>query len=206
MKMLIVAGILIASQLVFAQARRMSPAEARTRIERSATFKEIDTAKRAGKDITADPRLMERVGRVMETTLKGVIELSGPQNTNLMKLVILSPRDVMAEVARLASIAKDPASSAQEKAMAVKTISLITKAAHTVPSLARNSAEAAAQQAKIAKIIEISEKISALDFGQASKSFVAKYERALAEGKSIEEAIKVASNGKFSEKQLRECE
>ena len=204
--MLIVAGILIASQLVFAQARRMSPAEARTRIERSATFKEIDTAKRAGKDITADPRLMERVGRVMETTLKGVIELSGPQNTNLMKLVILSPRDVMAEVARLASIAKDPASSAQEKAMAVKTISLITKAAHTVPSLARNSAEAAAQQAKIAKIIEISEKISALDFGQASKSFVAKYERALAEGKSIEEAIKVASNGKFSEKQLRECE
>ncbi len=206
MKMLIVAGILIASQIALGQARRMTIAEARTRVERSATFKEIDAAKKAGKEIAADPRLMERIGKMVDLTLKDVVSLSGSQNNSLIKMLTISPRDVMAEVARLSSIAKDPASSAQEKAMAAKSIALIAKAGHTVQSLVVNSAQARAQQAKIAKIIEISVKISGLNFGQASKSFVAKYEKALSEGKSVEEAIRLASNGKFNEKQLRECE
>ncbi len=206
MKMLIVAGILIASQIALGQARRMTITEARTRVERSATFREIDAAKKAGKEIAADPRLMERIGKMLDLTLKDVVTLSGSQSNSLIKLLTISPRDVMAELARLSSIAKDPASSSQEKAMASKSISLIAKAGHTVQSLVVNSAQARAQQTKIAKIIEISEKISALNFGQASKSFVAKYEKALSEGKSIEEAIRIASNGKFNEKQLRECE
>ena len=204
MKMLIVAGILIASQLVFAQ--RMTKPQATTRVERSATFREVDAAKKAGKEISADPRLMERIGKMLELTLKGVTTLSGTQNNNLIKLISISPKEVMAEVAYLASIAKDPAASPKEKARAAKGIALIAKAGHTVESLVLNSAQARAQEAKVAKIIEISEKISSLDFGQASKDFVAKYEKALAEGKSVSEAIRLASNGKFNEKQLRECE
>jgi hypothetical protein len=206
MKMLIVAGILIASQIALGQARRMTIVEARARVERSATFKEIEAARRAGKDIAADPRLMERINKMMDLTLKDVASLSGSQSNSLIKLLTISPKEVMAEVARLASIAKDPASSAKEKAMSATAISLIAKSAHTIRSLVRNSAEARAEEAKIAKIIEISSKISSLNFGQSSKSFVASYEKALAEGKTIEQAVRIASKGKFNEKQLRECE
>ena len=90
--------------------------------------------------------------------------------------------------------------------MAKKSLELIAKASHTVESLVLNSAQAEQQKIAVAKIIEISSKISSLDFGQSSKSFIEKYEKALTEGKSVEEAVRIASNGKFTEKELRECE
>ena len=206
MKMLLVTGILIVSQFAFAQARRMTLPEARARVERSSTYKEIDEAKKSGKDISRDPRLMDRIGKMMELTLKDVVTLSGSQSNSLMKLIMINPRDVIAEGARLASIAKDPSSSAHEKATARKAIELIIKAAGTVDVIAVNAAAEARQQSKIAKILEVSEKIASLEFGQSSKTFVAKYERALEEGKSIEDAVRLASDGKFNEKQLRDCE
>ena len=63
-----------------------------------------------------------------------------------------------------------------------------------------------AQQAAVTKIIEVSRKISSLDFGTASDAFVAKYERALREGKSVDQAVRLASNNKFGVRELRECE
>ena len=129
-----------------------------------------DAAKKAGKDIMRDPRMMDRIGKMMELTLKDVITLSGTQSNSLMKLIAINPRDIIAEGARLASIAKDPSSSAHEKATARKAISLIIKAAGTVDVIAVNAAAEARQQAKIAKIIEVSEKIASLEFGQSSKT------------------------------------
>jgi DNA-binding LacI/PurR family transcriptional regulator len=91
----------------------------------------------------------------------------------------------------------------------------LEKEAHTLEMLSNGtidgfilsiSEEAQKQQEKVAKIIVISGKISSLDFGQSSKTFVEKYEKALTEGKSVADAIKIASNGKFTEKELRECE
>ena len=56
----------------------------------------------------------------------------------------------------------------KEKDMAKKSLELIAKASHTVESLAVNSEQAQKQKESVAKIIEISSKISSLDFGQSS--------------------------------------
>lgn len=209
MKKLLVAAILVLTQMAHSapgEARRMTTAEARSRVERSATYRDIVTAREAGRDITADPRLMERVTRMVDLSLTNVVTLSAAEKTGMIKLINISARDVLTEVSRLSSIAKDPTSSAKEKAMAAKSLKLMVKASHTVNSLARNSADAQRQIQGVAKIIEISNKISALDFGTSSTQFIQKYERALTEGKTVEEAVRIASNGKFTERELRECE
>ncbi len=209
MKKLIVTALLVFTQLSHAQVRevtRMTTEQARARVERSTTFQDIVKAREAGKDITADAKLMERINKMLDLSLRDLVSFTASENNNLIKLMNVNAKDVLTEVARLSSIAKDSASTAQEKAMAKKSLELVSKAAHDVESLAVNSAQAQKQKEKVAKIIEISGKISSLDFGQSSKTFVEKYEKALTEGKSVDEAVKIASNGKFTEKELRECE
>ena len=206
MKKLIVATLITLAQFAYtAEVRRMSTPEAQARVERSATYQEIVRAREAGKDITTDARLMDRVNKMLELSLKDLVTLSSAENSVLVKLININAKDILTEVARLSSIAKDTTSTAMEKDMAKKSLELIAKASHTVESLVLNSAQGEQQKAAVAKIIEISSKISSLDFGQASKSFVEKYEKALTEGKSVEEAVRKASNGKFTEKELREC-
>lgn len=209
MKKLIVAALITLTQFAYtapAEVRRMSTGEAQARVERSATYQEIVRAREAGKDITTDARLMDRVNKMLELSLKDLVTLSSAENAVLIKLININAKDILTEVARLSSIAKDSTSTAVEKDMAKKSLELIAKASHTVESLVLNSAQAEQQKIAVAKIIEISSKISSLDFGQASKSFIEKYEKALTEGKSVEEAVRIASNGKFTEKELRECE
>ncbi len=207
MKKLIVAMLITLTQFAYtAEVRRMSTPEAQARVERSATYQEIVRAREAGKDITTDARLMDRVNKMLELSLKDLVTLSSAENSVLLKLININAKDILTEVARLSSIAKDTTSTAMEKNMAKKSIELIAKASHTVESLVLNSAQGEQQKAAVAKIIEISSKISSLDFGQASKSFVKEYEKALTEGKSVEEAVRIASNGKFTEKELRECQ
>lgn len=209
MKKLIVAALITLTQFAYtapAEVRRMSTREAQARVERSATYQEIVRAREAGKDITANARLMDRVYKMLELSLKDLVTLSSAENAVLIKLININAKDILTEVARLSSIAKDSTSTAMEKDMAKKSLELIAKASRTVESLVLNSAQAEQQKIAVAKIIEISSKISSLDFGQASKSFVEKYEKALTEGKSVEEAVRIASNGKFTEKELRECE
>lgn len=210
MKKMIVAALLVLSQITFAapgrEVTRMTTEQARARVERSTTFQDIVKAREAGKDITLDSKLMERVNKMLDLSLRDLVSFTAAENANLIKLMNVNAKDILTEVACLSSIAKDANATATEKDMAKKSIELIAKAAHDVQSLAVNSAEGIKQQEKVAKIIEISGKISSLDFGQSSKTFVEKYEKALTEGKSVEDAIKIASNGKFTEKELRECE
>lgn len=208
MKKMIVAALLTLTQFAYAatEVRRMSTEQAQARVARSTTFKDIVKAREAGKDITADPLLMDRVSKMLDLSLRDLVSLSAAESMSLIKLINVNAKDVLTEVARLSSVAKDSTSTAQEKDMAKKSLELIAKAAHTVDSLVLNSAQAQKQKESVAKIIEISSKISSLDFGQSSKTFIEKYEKALTEGKSVEEAIRIASNGKFTEKELRECE
>ena len=211
MKNVLVVGLLILSQFAFAQVREvktLTPVEAREAVERSSTYKMIEEMKRKGLDITSDRAMMDRVSKVLDLNLRGVVELSSGENLNLIKLLNVNTLDVMAEVARLSSIAKDPANASKPQAReaASTALRLMAKAGTTVKSLVLNSAEARTQAEAVKQIISISNKISSLDYGQASKSFIEKYEKALTEGKSVEEAIKIASNGKFTEKELRECE
>ena len=209
---MIVLAVLLISQLAFSATpgqptvRRLTPAQAREAVQNSSTYKMIEQMRREGKDIMTDPVMRERVNKVLDVNLRNVVTLNAANKGNLVKLLSISTLDVMSEVARLSSIAKDPTSTALQKQMAAKSLELMAKAGHTVNALVRNSAEAQRQQAAVKEIIEVSNKISGLDFGAASKSFVEKYEKALTEGKTVEEAVRIASNGKFTKKELRECE
>lgn len=210
MKKLLLTAIIVLAQAAMGagamEAKRMTTEQAAARVERSATYKDIVKAQEAGKDITSDAKLMERITKMLDLSLKGVTEFGASENLSLIKLINVNSKDVLTEVARLSSIAKDSSSSEQEKTMSRKSLELLVKASHNVDSFVKNSAEAQKQKEAVTKIVEISGKIASLNFGEASKTFVEKYEKALAEGKTIEEAVRIASNGKFTEKELRECE
>ncbi len=198
--------LLMAQSSYAAVAGRMSKGQAGARVERSHIYKEIVAARDAGKDITRDAKLMEKVTKMLDLSLKDLVIFSTSENVSLIKLINISAKDVLTEVARLSSIAKDTNATAQEKDMAKKSLELLVKASHTVDSLVVNSEQAQTQKETVTKIIEISDKISSLDFGVASKTFVEKYEKALTEGKTVADAIRIAANNKFSEKDLRDCQ
>lgn len=204
MRSLLFIAIVLAAQFTFAQ-RRMTMAEARTRVEASPTYRAVETARREGRDITRDAALMNRVNRMLDTTLRDVVRLSEGDKAKLGKLINTNAIEVLAEVARLSSIVKDTSTSAAEKQSAQKTLRLIIMASHSVNSLVVNSAQARVEQQLVVKIIEVSRKAASLNFGTASADFVQRYEQALTNGKHIDEAIRIASNGRFTERDLREC-
>lgn len=212
MKRILVVALLLLANLASAapaeRGRSMTHAQARAAVINSPTYKMIQEKRARGVDIRADKAVMDRISRVVELNVNGVGNLSVEQRSNLVKLLTINPADVMTEIARLASIAKDPANAqnARAKQMAATSLRLMAKASHNVQSLVVNSAQARTQEQNVKKILEISNKISELNFGEASQTFITKYERALTEGKTVSEAIRIASNGKFNETQLRECE
>lgn len=203
-------SVLVLSNIALAQrapveVRRLSVTEARESVQKLNIYKEIEKARTQGRDILTDAALKPKLNKVVEITLKNITSVSAVESNNLIRLLSLSPLDVMSEVARLSSVSKDRTSTAAEKSVAVKNLELIIKASNTVDGLVLNEVDAAKQQAKVKEIIKISEKISNLGLGEKSEQFTKKYERALIEGKSISEAVKIASEGKFTEKELRDC-
>jgi|GEM_PF-4740116 len=207
MKKVILTAILILAQTALGGTTgRMTAIEAAARIDRSATYKEIAKARESGKDITSDAKLMEKINKMLDLSLKDLVAFSASENISLIRLMNVSAKEVLTEVARLSSIAKDSTATVQEKEMAKKSLELIVKASHNVESLVINSEQAQKQKEAVTQIIAISEKISSLNFGQASKTFVERYEKALINGLSIDAAIREASHNKFGEKELRECE
>ncbi len=202
MKKLFVLALLVVSQISFAAparevVRRMTIEQARERVTR-----DIERLRAQGKDVMNDTALR---GRVITSTSRRVVTLAGDQHTNLSKLASISTVEVLSELTRLSSIASDPSSTAKQKAMAAKSLQLMALAGTGVSTLI-SSSPTAAQRTSVAKIIEVSRKISSLDFGTASDAFVAKYERALREGKTVDQAVRIASNNKFGVRELRECE
>lgn len=220
MKKMLLTAILIMSQLSFAAATsRMNVSQARARVEASKTYTDIVKAREKGMDLTdttnrQSAELAEKVMRVVKDNLKGIVEVKETDAASILKLLNINAKEVLTEVARLSSIARDANVTEKEKKMAEKSLELIVLASHTINSMVMTSGrdaeqvrtDAQKQSEAVAKMVEISRKISELDFGQASKTFVEKYEKALMEGKSVDEAIRLASNGKFTEKELRECE
>lgn len=206
MKSLIILLTLVVSVSSFAApepVRRLSAAEARTRVEKSRTYEEI---LRMQKDPSKHAELMARIEAVVKLNLKEVVTLDAVAQTGLVNLVNVHPLEVMSEVARLASIVKDPTVSAREKQMAQTGLRLMAQASRTVSGVYRNAAEMNTQKATAVKILQLSNKISELSMSPATKKFVEAYEKALREGNSVEQAVRIASKGKFTEKELRECE
>ncbi len=212
MKKLIVLALLVVSQISLAGparegvVRRMTIEQARERVQANPIIREVERLRAEGKDLMSDPVLREKMSRAVTNTTRSIRTMSGADHNNVMKLVNINAVEVLSEMMRLSSVKMDPTSTAKQKAVAEKSLELIALAANGVSTVAVNSAQGRAQQAAVTKIIEISRKISSLDFGTASDAFVAKYERALREGKSVDQAVRLASNNKFGVRELRECE
>jgi hypothetical protein len=151
-------------------------------------------------------KLMTMIEQIVDKNLTGVMSLDSVSKNGLISLVNVNPLATLAEVAHQASIVKDPSASARDKQLAQTTLRLMAAGSKTITGITRSRAEANAQKASAVKVIELSNKIAALSLSPSAKKFMQAYERALREGKNAEEAVKVASNGKFTEKELRECE
>lgn len=206
MKKLMLMSLLVIAQVSFAQrakeVKRLSYEQAREAVEKSSSLKFIEDAKSKGKDLKNDAVYKAKVTQLVELALKDVVTLEAGSSSKIAKLVDVAPKETLTAFARLNSIIKDKTSNANEKAAAKKSLELITKSAHTVEQL---TATGKANTAQIEKVIKVSEKIAHLNLGEKSKSFVEKYEKALAEGKSIEDAVKIGFGGKHSLKDLLEC-
>lgn len=209
MKKLFLVLLLVVSQATYAQkakeTKRMSITEARAAVEKSTTYKYITDMKKSGKDIMQDSVVKEKVVKVIELGLKDVVTLEAGASTKLARLVDVSPLEVLSEITRLNSIVKDASSTAQDKQAAKNSIMLIIEASRNVNSLVKNSAEAQAEKAKVDQILKVSDKIANLKVGAKGTEFITKYKKALAEGKSVEVAIKEAFNGKHTLKELLDC-
>jgi len=183
--------------------RRLTEGQARDRVEKSRTYEDI---LRMQNDPKMRDQLMAKIEAVVKLNLKDVVALDSVAQNSIINMVNVNPLAALTEVARLSSIVKDPTVSAREKQMAQMSLRLMASGSKSISGLPRSKAEANAQKAEVAKVIELSNKVADLSASPTAKKFVESYERALREGKNAEEAVRVASNGKFTEKDLRECE
>ena len=181
--------------------RRLSVAEARTKTE--PTARDI---MRLQADPSKHAELMAKLERIVTINLNGVIAVDAVAKTSLMNLMNVNPREVLPEIARLSTTVKDPSVSAREKQIAQTTLRLMAEGARTISGVTRSAAEATAQRAAAVKVIELSNKIGALSASPSARKFVDAYEKALREGNNTEASVRIASKGKFTEKELRECE
>jgi hypothetical protein len=208
MKKLILVSLLLVSQLASAQreVKRLSVAEAKSRTKNAVEY--IEKLRGEGKSILTSPEVRKSVTKAIEEVVNKAAKLDAKQTEGLLKLIDISPADVLPELKRLASIVQAKESSAAEKSQAQKTIELMASADHTVPVSYRSAEQKVAAEAKVKEILQLSEKVAGIASGPlAAKSadFVTKYEKALREGKSLEQAVSEASGGKFSLKELIDC-
>ncbi len=186
--------------------KRMSPADARKRVSESATYEQLMKLR---EDPKKHNELMTKLSEIVQKNLNGVIALDAPMQTGISRLVKVNPLEVLTQITHLASVVKDPKSSPREKEAAQTNLKLIAESAHLVSGVTKDPAKAKAQAqadaAAVVKIIEISDKISSLAPSEPIRKFIESYSKEIREGNSIEQAVRVASKDKFTEKELREC-
>ena len=212
MKTIIFMSLVLTFQFASAQkpavreVKRLTVEQSREKVKNSVEY--IEKLRSEGKSILTSPEVRKIVVKAIESTISNVTVLSAEQMNGLLKLVDVSPSKVLPEIARLSSISLDKSSSAVEKSQAKKSIELISLSSHLVESLHKNEAAKKAAETKTAQILEVSDKVASIASGElASKSadFVKKYEKALKEGKSLEEAVSEASGKKFTLQDLLNC-
>lgn len=185
---------------------RLSEAQARDKVKNAVDY--VEKLKADGKSILETPVARKMVVAAIENTAGKVTTLSAEQSKGLLKMVDVNAAKVLPEIARLASITEAKGSSALEKSQAKKSIELISLSSHLVDSTFKSEAHKKQQQAKVVEIVELSDKVSSIASGElAAKSadFVKKYEKALREGKSLEDAVNEASGKKFTLTELLNC-
>ncbi len=203
-KMILVAMVFMMAQVSMAVG--LSKETAATRVK--SYTESIDKAKldiKNGGDFRNNATLKEKVN---SSILKIVTDSQAGEVTNLMKL-INTETSALVEVARLHSIIQDKAASAAEIKQAKEGLDLLSLAARNIDALAKNDAEAKANQEQAQLAIDISFNISKFaDYSsKTANTFAAEYKKAL-ESNNPRKAIEIANRktGKqLTEEQLKTC-
>ncbi|AZZ38062.1 hypothetical protein CIK05_15050 [Bdellovibrio sp. qaytius] len=190
MKKLVILSILVVSQIALAQVKTTEASKPltleqarRVNIERRETKEYMDAVK-AGK-VT---------GKVKEALVKlltdATSKIGGIDSSNLELLSSTRP-EILDKVTQLISLTKS--GTVEEKSKAAADLKMLSEASKY--ELNKENVEV------LEKITEMS------DYNEAAKSFKAELIKTLRLGKakSIEEAIKIASNGKITLEKIKEC-
>lgn len=190
MKKLVILAILAVSHIALAQVKVTEATKPltleqarRVNIERRET-KDYMEAVRKGK--ITQPIRAALVKLLSEATAK----IGGIDSTNLESLASTRP-EVLDKVTQLISLSK--AGSPEQKTKAASDLKILSEASKY--ELTKENVEV------LEKITEMS------DYNEAAKQFKAELVKTLRMGKarSIEEAIKIASNGKITLEKIKEC-
>lgn len=213
MKKMLVLSILVLSQLTYAAGRvveRITIETARTQQKpfADALKVELEAMKASGKTLENSPTLYKKVTDAIKNRAKrnGVVMITGEQINKIALMIELNPLETIAELTRLSNLANAPSSTPAQKASAKSSLEILSEGSKSLSTVTRTSTQAQAQQANLVKLLEVSRKVSELPAGEATNAFIAKLKTALREGKSIEQAVRVASNNKFGYKELKDCE
>lgn len=190
MKKLVILAILAVSHIALAQVKATEATKPltleqarRVNIERKET-KDYMEAVRKGK--VTQPIRAALVKLLSEATAK----IGGIDSTNLESLASTRP-EVLDKVTQLISLSK--AGSPEQKAKAASDLKILSEAS---------------KYEMTKENVEVLEKITEMsDYNEAAKQFKAELIKTLRMGKarSIEEAIKIASNGKITLEKIKEC-
>ena len=190
MKKLVILAILVASNIALAQTKSTEATKPlsleqarRANVERRETKEYMDAVK-SGK-VT---------GRVKEALVKlltdATSKIGGVDSSNLELLSSTRP-EILDKVTQLISLSKN--GTAEQKTKAGADLKMLSEASKY--ELTKENVEV------LEKITEMS------DYNEAAKTFKTELLKTLRLGKakSIEEAIKIASNGKITLEKIKEC-
>ncbi len=190
MKKLVILAILVVSQIALAQFKATEVTKPltleqarRVNVERKET-KDYMEAVRKGK--VTQPIRAALVKLLSEATAK----IGGIDSTNLESLAATRP-EVLDKVTQLISLSKS--GSPEQKTKAAADLKILSEAS---------------KYEMTKENVEVLEKITEMsDYNEAAKQFKAELIKTLRMGKarSIEEAIKIASNGKITLEKIKEC-
>ena len=190
MKKLVILAILVASNVALAQIKATEASKPLT----------LEQARRANIERRETKEYMEAVksgkvtGRVKEALVKlltdATSKVGGVDSSNLELLSSTRP-EILDKVTQLISLTK--AGTAEQKSKAAADLKMLSEASKY--ELTKENVEV------LEKITEMS------DYNEAAKTFKTELLKTLRLGKakSIEEAIKIASNGKITLEKIKEC-
>lgn len=179
-------AILVVSNIAFAVPERkaLSLHEARTKNEASKETKEYKEAVKSGK---VSPAMTATIVRLLgDATAK----VGGIDSTNLESLTAKRP-EALDKITQLISHINH--GTPEQKTKASSDLKILSEGSKYVKSKAD---------------AELLEKITEMaDYNQAAKNFKAELIKTLRLGKakSLEDAVKIASNGKITLEQIKEC-
>lgn len=195
MKKLVVVIILATTQFALAQraaveVRALSRHEARQKIENNESYKKITEKAKTGQKLEANET------RFLQKAVSMYTKDAGVTTTTIHQLVTLKP-ELLADVIKLSSVVADKNSKSDAVVKAKSDLEVLEIGARQVDV---NSPKAKEDAETISKLAELP------DYNKEAKDFRTNLIKELESGKSLDEAITVASKGKITKEKLTACE